>query len=148
MVNDAHINNTIAEYGAALTKLLARIGFAQADQQTGYTVTVRKGAETRVEIRDRVSFNADGFELWLSYGNNEVDRFATISRSWRDAITTATFKLDEGLTLWEAIALLQPLMGQQVREPLIEALNLFHTAVIMGDPIKVTARLAEPVGDT
>lgn len=148
MVNDAHINNTIAEYGTALTELLTRIGFAQADPLTGYTVTVRKGAETRIEIRDRVSFNADGFELWLSYGNNEVDRFAMISRSWRDAITTATFKLDEGLTLWEAIALLQPLMGQQVREPLIEALNLFHTAVIMGDPIKVTAHLREPVGDT
>jgi len=81
MVNDAHINNTIAEYGTALTELLTRIGFAQADPQTGYTVTVRKGAETRVEIRDRVSFNADGFELWLSYGNNEVDRFAIISRS-------------------------------------------------------------------
>lgn len=44
--------------------------------------------------------------------------------------------------------MLQPLLGQPVREPLIEALNLFHTAVIMGDPMKVTAHLREPVGDT
>ena len=106
-----HINNTIAEYGIALTELLTRIGFAQANPRTGHTVTVRNGAETRIEIRDRVSFVRGGFELWLSYGNNEVDRFAMISQSWRGATHRAKFELDEGVALWETIALLQPLLG-------------------------------------